>query len=58
MRNRIFTAVMSIEEFLTTVKEIENQLRWMSTYLQIDQSGHQTTREEERLIENEMIRIT
>ena len=50
--------MMSIRDFLTTVKEILNEWRLMSTCWQSDLSGVGTIRGKERLAKEEMIRIT
>ena len=56
-RKNIFLAVMTIEDFLTTMKEILNKWRWMSTCLQRDLSGCGTMRGKDRLTTKEMGRI-
>ena len=54
----IFLAVMSIEDFLTRMKEILIEWRWMSTCLQSDLSGCRTMSGKDRLTAKEMCRIT
>ena len=51
-------AAMTIEDFLTTMKEILIKWRWMSTCLQRDVSGCGTMRGKDRLTAKEMGRIT
>ena len=57
IRNIIFLAIMSIEDFLTMMKEIPNEWRLMSTCLQRDLSGCGRMRGTDRLTAKEMGRI-